>query len=166
MKYLTVSQTLSIYIYQSISQIYIFTDLLIHTYTYTIAESTSSGKSSKKPSSDKQQISVQAQIETIDQNWFIGHATQVRQSLQGGLDVVGLYIYAPTELTIKTTSTAAKLRQLVFALGALAGSEPTVTADRYLVHVCSSTKKKILRTYNTADYRVSHSVLYLFIYLL
>ncbi|KJE97509.1 hypothetical protein CAOG_07356 [Capsaspora owczarzaki ATCC 30864] len=102
--------------------------------------------------------SMQAQIEGIDQEWVVAHARQVRQALPGGIDVVGVYIYAPSDLSLKTSSTAAKLRQLVTAVGANslnAGEPHAITSERYLVHVCSATKKRIVRTLDVADHRAS-----------
>ncbi|XP_078012577.1 protein odr-4 homolog isoform X3 [Phascolarctos cinereus] len=98
--------------------------------------------------------SSQSQLDDLDEEWITAHANQVSRMLPGGLLVLGIFIITTPDLG-KDVQNA--LRRLVFAV------EKSVTkkrlwnlteddiSDRVTLHVCSSTKKILCRTYDIRD---------------
>eukprot|EP00037_Helgoeca_nana_P030519 m.377985 g.377985 ORF g.377985 m.377985 type:complete len:451 (-) comp28211_c1_seq5:76-1428(-) len=89
---------------------------------------------------------------SLDKGWVVLHAEQVRQSLPGGLDIIGVYLFGSGKVDY-----AAKLRQLAYAVcrGGTdvetsqfgEGTDAVPTRARLAVHVCADTKKLTCRTY-------------------
>ncbi|KAM9005802.1 protein odr-4 homolog isoform X1 [Sarcophilus harrisii] len=98
--------------------------------------------------------SSQSHLDDFDEEWITAHANQVSRMLPGGLLVLGIFIITTPDLG-KDVQTA--LRRLVFAV------EKSITkkrlwnlteddiSDRVTLHVCSSTKKILCRTYDIRD---------------
>ncbi|XP_067109457.1 protein odr-4 homolog isoform X1 [Osmerus mordax] len=89
-----------------------------------------------------------------DVEWVSEHARQVSRMLPGGLSVVGVFLLTPPEVAKEAQNT---LRQLVFAVDKLISrcrlwslSEDDVT-DRVTLHICSTTRKMVCRTFDVGD---------------
>uniref|UniRef100_A0A4X2KSR8 Protein odr-4 homolog n=1 Tax=Vombatus ursinus TaxID=29139 RepID=A0A4X2KSR8_VOMUR len=103
---------------------------------------------------NKDTRSSQSPLDDLDEEWITAHANQVSRMLPGGLLVLGIFIITTPDLG-KDVQNA--LRRLVFAV------EKSITkkrlwnlteddiSDRVTLHVCSSTKKILCRTYDTRD---------------
>lgn len=92
-----------------------------------------------------------ASMADCDDKWIATHAQQVTRMLTGGLDVVGIFALAPPNMM---QSSQTKLRQILFSIhkslsrGQLHAESP---AERYLLQICSSTRKLTCRTVDVSD---------------
>ncbi|XP_043941252.1 protein odr-4 homolog [Protopterus annectens] len=92
------------------------------------------------------------------EEWAAEHARQVSRMLPGGLTVIGVFIVTPTELTKEVQ---ALLQRLVFAVekavmkGKLWAAGEEDVSDRVALHICSTTKKFVCRTYDVRDHKCS-----------
>lgn len=91
----------------------------------------------------------------LDEAWICQHARQVTRMLPGGLDVLGIYIYGPSELATKNT---ANLRQILFAMFKSISKDQQLgfcskIKDRIQLQLCSITNKATCRTYDISDYK-------------
>ncbi|KAL5012544.1 hypothetical protein ScPMuIL_011095 [Solemya velum] len=92
-------------------------------------------------------------LENIDEQWVATHAKQVTRMLPGGLDVIGIFALAKPQML---TRSQAKLRQILFSIrkihdkGQIVHDEDAV-ADRYLLQICSATRKLTCRTIDVSD---------------
>ncbi|KAK6166889.1 hypothetical protein SNE40_023495 [Patella caerulea] len=91
-------------------------------------------------------------LDEMDDSWVATHAKQVIRMLPGGLEVAGVFILSPPNISQKVTE---KLRQVVYAVhrsinkpGLLPAGEIT---DRITLHICSLTRKLTCRTYDVED---------------
>ncbi|XP_055959279.1 protein odr-4 homolog [Patella vulgata] len=91
-------------------------------------------------------------LDEMDDSWVATHAKQVIRMLPGGLEVAGVFILSPPNISQKVTE---KLRQVVYAVhrsinkpGLLPTGEIT---DRITLHICSLTRKITCRTYDVED---------------
>eukprot|EP00729_Bicosta_minor_P000295 gene295-34888_t len=110
---------------------------------------------------------AKAAVNKLDTAWASDFAVKVRQTLPGGLDVIGAYIFCPRDVDPTT-----KLRQLSYAVSSPA-AHPASSAgvvdqfrergpgeggqqvDRLALHICASTKKITCRSYNVSDHKAS-----------
>ncbi|XP_039176547.1 protein odr-4 homolog isoform X3 [Crotalus tigris] len=95
-----------------------------------------------------------ADLSNIDEEWTAAHARQVSRMLPGGLLVVGVFIISVPELAKEIQNI---LRKLLFSIEKSAArkrlwslSEEDVS-DRVALHLCSTTKKILCRTYDVQD---------------
>ncbi|XP_032082812.1 protein odr-4 homolog [Thamnophis elegans] len=93
-------------------------------------------------------------LSTIDEEWIAAHAIQVSRMLPGGLLVVGVFIISVPELAKETQNI---LRKLLFAVEKAVArkrlwnmAEEDVS-ERVALHLCSTTKKILCRTYDVQD---------------
>ncbi|XP_020618091.1 protein odr-4 homolog [Orbicella faveolata] len=98
-----------------------------------------------------------ATMDEIENNWIIEHAHQVSRMLTGGLDVVGVFAFGPTDMLTKTQG---KLRQLVFSFQKNVHHRPAsyfgdLSHSRILLQICSATKKITCRTIDVSDQRAT-----------
>ncbi|KAM6453596.1 protein odr-4 homolog [Liasis olivaceus] len=93
-------------------------------------------------------------LSNIDEEWTAAHARQVSRMLPGGLLVLGVFIISVPELAKEVQNT---LRKLLFSVEKSVArkrlwniSEEDVS-DRVALHLCSTTKKILCRTYDVQD---------------
>ncbi|KAM3841958.1 protein odr-4 homolog isoform 3-T5 [Vipera latastei] len=92
-------------------------------------------------------------LSIIDEEWTAAHARQVSRMLPGGLLVVGVFIISVPELAKEIQNI---LRKLLFSIEKSAvrkrlwGISEDVS-DRVALHLCSTTKKILCRTYDVQD---------------
>ncbi|XP_063154484.1 protein odr-4 homolog isoform X1 [Candoia aspera] len=93
-------------------------------------------------------------LSNIDEQWTAAHARQVSRMLPGGLLVLGVFIISVPELGKEIQNT---LRKLLFSVEKFVArkrlwniSEEDVS-DRVVLHLCSTTKKILCRTYDVQD---------------
>ncbi|XP_070795388.1 protein odr-4 homolog [Pituophis catenifer annectens] len=93
-------------------------------------------------------------LSNIDEEWTAAHARQVSRMLPGGLLVVGVFIISVPELAKEIQNI---LRKLLFAVEKSVArkrlwniAEEDVS-DRVALHLCSTTKKILCRTYDVQD---------------
>ncbi|XP_051989880.1 LOW QUALITY PROTEIN: protein odr-4 homolog [Xyrauchen texanus] len=93
-------------------------------------------------------------LDEIDVKWVTEHARQVSRMLPGGLCVLGLFLVTPPELSKDAQNS---LKRLIFALdkyitkGRLWDLSEEDVTDRVTLHICSTTKKAICRTFDVTD---------------
>lgn len=94
------------------------------------------------------------QLESLDEEWATEHANQVSRMLPGGLLVLGVFIITTLEMGNDFQNT---LRRLVFAVEKSMNKKrlwsftEEEVSDRVTLHICSSTKKILCRTYDIHD---------------
>jgi len=91
--------------------------------------------------------------ELFDVKWVAEHGRQVNRMLIGGISVLGMFIYCPTDVASKNQ---AKFSQCLHSLQMRL--EPNkwlkkayLHSDRYLLHICSATKKLTCRSIDLLD---------------
>lgn len=95
-----------------------------------------------------------AKLDNLDEEWATEHANQVSRMLPGGLIVLGVFIITSLEMGNDFQSA---LRRLVFAVEKCLSKKRLWTfteeevSERVTLHICSSTKKMICRTYDIRD---------------
>ncbi|XP_036421205.1 protein odr-4 homolog [Colossoma macropomum] len=101
---------------------------------------------------------VSSPLDDIDADWVAEHARQVSRMLPGGVNVLGLFLITPPELSKEAQNT---LKRLIFAVDKCISksrlwdlSEDDVT-DRVTLHICSKTRKAICKTYDVKDPKCS-----------
>ncbi|CAK6439638.1 unnamed protein product [Pipistrellus nathusii] len=93
-------------------------------------------------------------LENLDEEWVTEHANQVSRMLPGGLLVLGIFIITTLEMGNDFQNT---LRRLVFAVEKSMNKKrlwsftEEEVSDRVTLHICSSTKKILCRTYDIHD---------------
>lgn len=93
-------------------------------------------------------------LDNLDEEWATEHANQVSRMLPGGLLVLGVFIITTLEMGNDFQNT---LRRLVFAVEKSMNKKrlwnftEEEVSDRVTLHVCSSTKKILCRTYDIHD---------------
>ncbi|XP_055962591.1 protein odr-4 homolog [Sorex fumeus] len=91
---------------------------------------------------------------SVDEEWVAAHACQVSRMLPGGLLVLGVFLVTAAEAGSELQHA---LRRLIFAVGRSLGQKrlwhftDEETAERAVLHICSSTKKISCRTYDIQD---------------
>lgn len=94
------------------------------------------------------------QLDNLDEEWATEHANQVSRMLPGGLLVLGVFIITTLEMGNDFQNT---LRRLVFAVEKSMNKKrlwsftEEEVSDRVTLHICSSTKKILCRTYDIHD---------------
>ncbi|KAK1329309.1 hypothetical protein QTO34_011490 [Cnephaeus nilssonii] len=94
------------------------------------------------------------QLDNLDEEWATEHANQVSRMLPGGLLVLGIFIITTLEMGNDFQNT---LRRLVFAVEKSMNKKrlwsftEEEVSDRVTLHICSSTKKILCRTYDIHD---------------
>ncbi|XP_036298862.1 protein odr-4 homolog isoform X1 [Pipistrellus kuhlii] len=94
------------------------------------------------------------QLDNLDEEWVTEHANQVSRMLPGGLLVLGIFIITTLEMGNDFQNT---LRRLVFAVEKSMNKKrlwsftEEEVSDRVTLHICSSTKKILCRTYDIHD---------------
>ncbi|XP_053106848.1 protein odr-4 homolog [Hemicordylus capensis] len=107
-----------------------------------------------KEEESKSNQSYYADLSNIDEEWTIAHANQVSRMLPGGFLVLGVFIVAAPELAKEIQST---LRKLVFSIEKSLARKRLWTfseedvSERVALHLCSTTKKILCRTYDVQD---------------
>ncbi|XP_073242041.1 protein odr-4 homolog [Porites lutea] len=101
--------------------------------------------------------STPSTLEEIENNWINEHARQVSRMLTGGLDVIGVFAFGPSDMLTKSQ---AKLRQLLYSVTKAVYHKPASYFDdlsysRILLQICSATKKITCRTIDTSDQRAN-----------
>ncbi|KAL9987863.1 hypothetical protein ACROYT_G002236 [Oculina patagonica] len=109
----------------------------------------------KSGNSDEE--SEPATIDEVENNWITEHARQVSRMLTGGLDVIGVFAFGPSDMLTKSQ---AKLRQLVFSIQKIVHHKPASYFDdlmhsRIILQICSATKKITCRTIDVSDQRAT-----------
>lgn len=93
-------------------------------------------------------------VDNLDEEWATEHANQVSRMLPGGLLVLGVFIITTLEMGNDFQNT---LRRLVFAVEKSVNKKrlwnftEDEVSDRVTLHICSSTKKILCRTYDIHD---------------
>uniref|UniRef100_A0A8D1VGF0 Protein odr-4 homolog n=1 Tax=Sus scrofa TaxID=9823 RepID=A0A8D1VGF0_PIG len=95
-----------------------------------------------------------AKLDNLDEEWATEHANQVSRMLPGGLLVLGVFIVTTLEMGNEFQNT---LRRLVFAVEKSLNKKrlwnftEEEVSERVTLHICSSTKKILCRTYDIHD---------------
>ncbi|XP_045392137.1 protein odr-4 homolog isoform X2 [Lemur catta] len=95
-----------------------------------------------------------AKLDNLDEEWATEHANQVSRMLPGGLLVLGVFIITTLELANDFQNA---LRRLIFAVEKsmnrkrLWNFTEEEVSERVTLHICSSTKKILCRTYDVHD---------------
>uniref|UniRef100_A0A8C3YSY1 Protein odr-4 homolog n=1 Tax=Catagonus wagneri TaxID=51154 RepID=A0A8C3YSY1_9CETA len=95
-----------------------------------------------------------AKLDDLDEEWATEHANQVSRMLPGGLLVLGVFIITSLEMGNEFQNT---LRRLVFAVEKSMNKKrlwnftEEEVSERVTLHICSSTKKILCRTYDIHD---------------
>lgn len=93
-------------------------------------------------------------LDNLDEEWATEHANQVSRMLPGGLLVLGVFIITTLEMGNDFQNI---LRRLVFAVEKSMNKKrlwnftEEEVSDRVTLHICSSTKKILCRTYDIHD---------------
>ncbi|GIY56107.1 protein odr-4 homolog [Caerostris darwini] len=92
----------------------------------------------------------------LDEQWICQHAKQLMRALPGGLNILGLYIAAPSDYTIKQQ---ALHRQILFAIFKTLNKSEKLnyfcSKERVLLNICTVTSKIVCRTFDVNDYKSS-----------
>ncbi|XP_038613663.1 protein odr-4 homolog [Tachyglossus aculeatus] len=108
------------------------------------------------PKEEQNESAKQAQstLADLDEEWASAHANQVSRMLPGGLLVLGVFILTAPELAKDVQNV---IRRLIFSVEKSISktrlwnlSEGEVT-ERVALHICSSSKKILCRTYDIQD---------------
>ncbi|XP_054549396.1 protein odr-4 homolog [Talpa occidentalis] len=95
-----------------------------------------------------------AKLDNLDEEWTTEHANQVSRMLPGGLLVLGVFIITTLEMGNDFQNA---LRRLVFAVEKSMNKKKLwdfteeEVSERVTLHICSSTKKTVCRTYDIHD---------------
>ncbi|XP_054722816.1 protein odr-4 homolog, partial [Uloborus diversus] len=92
-------------------------------------------------------------VPDIDEQWICQHAKQLIRALPGGLDILGLFIVAPSEFTTKNQPL---LRQVLFSIFKILGKNRSFnlcSSERILLFICPVTMKTVCKTYDVSDYK-------------
>ncbi|XP_038398252.1 protein odr-4 homolog isoform X1 [Canis lupus baileyi] len=95
-----------------------------------------------------------AKLGNLDEEWTTEHANQVSRMLPGGLLVLGVFIITTLEMGNDCQNA---LRRLIFAMEKslskrrLWNFTEEEVSERVTLHICSSTKKIVCRTYDIRD---------------
>ncbi|XP_045154098.1 protein odr-4 homolog [Echinops telfairi] len=95
-----------------------------------------------------------AKPDNVDEEWTSEHANQVSRMLPGGLIILGVFIITTLELANDFQSA---LRRLVFAVEKSVNKKrlwsftEDEVSERVALHICSSTKKILCRTFDVCD---------------
>ncbi|XP_006901369.1 PREDICTED: protein odr-4 homolog isoform X1 [Elephantulus edwardii] len=95
-----------------------------------------------------------AKLDNLDEEWATEHANQVSRMLPGGLLILGVFIITTLELGNDFQNV---LRRLVFAVEKSMNKKrlwsftDEEVSERVTLHICSSTKKIVCRTYDIKD---------------
>ncbi|XP_076454734.1 protein odr-4 homolog [Babylonia areolata] len=118
-----------------------------------VCEVSEIGKEEELPSKRKTSKPFPSSLDSADDLWVATHAKQVTRMLPGGLDVIGIFVVAPSHI-LKDAS--AKLRQLLFAVhksvtkNVPATSVDAVT-DRIILQVDSLSSKIVCSSLDVAN---------------
>ena len=110
----------------------------------------------KSKKNTKPQRSIES-FELIDLKWVVEHARQVNRMLTGGIVVLGVYMFCTPDILAKNQ---AKLRQCLQQLQKKTEDNKWVRqslphTDRYLIHICASSRKITCRTIDFCDDQAS-----------
>lgn len=95
-----------------------------------------------------------AKLDNLDEEWATEHANQVSRMLPGGLLVLGVFIITTLEMGNDFQNV---LRRLVFAVeksmnkNKLWNFTEEEVSERVTLHICSTTRKIVCRTYDIRD---------------
>lgn len=95
-----------------------------------------------------------AKLDNLDEEWATEHANQVSRMLPGGLVVLGVFIITTLEMENDFQNA---LHRLVFAVEKSMNKKrlwnftEEEVSERVALHICSSTKKILCRTYDIHD---------------
>lgn len=94
-----------------------------------------------------------ASLEDIENSWITEHSRQVSRMLTGGLDVIGIFAFGPTDML---SNSQTKLRQLLFSINKNVQNKAAsyfdgLSCSRVLLQICSATKKITFRTVDVSD---------------
>ncbi|KAF6293384.1 odr-4 GPCR localization factor-like protein [Rhinolophus ferrumequinum] len=95
-----------------------------------------------------------AKLDNLDEEWATEHANQVSRMLPGGLLVLGVFIITTVEMENDFQNA---LHRLVFAVEKSMNKKrlwnftEEEVSERVTLHICSSTKKILCRTYDIHD---------------
>lgn len=108
----------------------------------------------KAKKSNKKSTKVEG-VPELDEKWICQHAKQVTRVLPGGLDVLGAYVIASTDVA---NNLQPKLRQLLYAIYKTLSKDQKLSVndhinDRVLLHICPVTLKCVCRTFDVSDYK-------------
>jgi len=98
-----------------------------------------------------------ASLEDVENNWITEHARQVSRMLTGGLDIIGVFAFGPSDMLTKSQT---KLRHLLFSINKTVYHKPASYFDdlshsRIILQICSATKKITCRTVDVSDQRAT-----------
>uniref|UniRef100_A0A6I8PCD8 Protein odr-4 homolog n=1 Tax=Ornithorhynchus anatinus TaxID=9258 RepID=A0A6I8PCD8_ORNAN len=97
---------------------------------------------------------AQSALADLDEEWASAHANQVSRMLPGGLLVLGVFILTAPELAKDVQNV---LRRLIFSVeksiskARLWNLSEEEVSERIALHICSSSKKILCRTYDIQD---------------
>lgn len=116
-----------------------------------------SGDTKEKPKKNSKKSAKAEGVPDLDEQWICQHAKQVTRALPGGLDVLGAYVVAPTDVA---NNLQPKLRQLLFAIYKTLSKDQKLSvndhiSERILLHICPVTLKCVCRTIDVSDYKTS-----------
>ena len=91
--------------------------------------------------------------DVFDVKWIAEHGRQVNRMLIGGTSVIGLFVYCSSDIVAKNQT---KLVQCLQGLQSRIECnkwlrKAYIHSDRYLLHICSTTKKLTCRTFDLSD---------------
>ncbi|EKX37389.1 hypothetical protein GUITHDRAFT_116505 [Guillardia theta CCMP2712] len=93
---------------------------------------------------------------SVDESWMFEHAREVQRMLPGGLMVMGIYFFCPTDqVGAKANMAFSTLRRLARVQSTICfldeQEESEIGAERLFFHMCSKTRKSTCKAYNVKD---------------
>ncbi|KAL8575715.1 hypothetical protein ACOMHN_055904 [Nucella lapillus] len=122
-----------------------------------VCEVSEVGKEEQLPSQRKTSRPPPSSLQLADDIWVATHAKQVTRMLPGGLDVVGIFVIAPSHIL---KDGQAKLRQMLFAVHKAVAKTmsvlmPEAVSDRILLQIDSLSSKVVCSSFDTSNQKSS-----------
>lgn len=110
----------------------------------------------RTPCEDEENKSDPIAMDKVDEKWIATHSRQVLRMLTGGLHILGVFAYGPPDVM---KNAQVMLRKAVFAVHKVELKEQyhgnttdnDSINDRYVLQICSLTKKLTCRTFDVSD---------------
>jgi hypothetical protein len=91
--------------------------------------------------------------DSVDESWIVEHAKEVQRMMPGGMMVMGIYFFCPSEQVAvgaaKSSMAYSILRKIARLQAAVQAGE--AEGERLLLHVCSKTKRVTCKAFQVKD---------------